>query len=377
MAFRSVVVWNTTKRQTEIITSTDLSTIGSGLNFKQVAAPAAPSLGFDILYFKNDDLLYRKDTLGNEYQITDSSTPSLWTDGTTYLKPTANGRGLRTYDSGGTKYLSLSNDGTNSLIQSYGADLKITGSDAVGGNLKLYSSSNGTKGKIYLGTSTWYDETNSRFGIGCSPEQQLSVNGFLNVDQSNSDTGGEGRWTYHAITFGSTSSEGIGSKRSDGGVAPWGLCFYTDWSRRMFITNNGKIAIGGPFYGDPVCGAEIRSNFAGAGGTLAIHNWNAAGDASIDFYCNNTAKASTFYQASTGYLVLSNAGNGTQIATSASHKIGFWNATPVVQDTGWLISNKVSTKVIDFSDADLTLEDIGNVLGTLVDTDKSYGLLGA
>lgn len=65
---------------------------------------------------------------------------------------------------------------------------------------------------------------------------------------------------------------------------------------------------------------------------------------------------------------------GTKIGTGTTQKIGFWNATPVVQDTGWTISNKSSDKVLD-CDA-TSLNELADVVGTLIDQLKSYGILG-
>lgn len=66
---------------------------------------------------------------------------------------------------------------------------------------------------------------------------------------------------------------------------------------------------------------------------------------------------------------------GTKIGTSATQKIGFWNATPVVQGTGWSVTaGYVADK--GFNPESTTVTELARVLGTLVDTLKSYGLLG-
>lgn len=81
-------------------------------------------------------------------------------------------------------------------------------------------------------------------GIGTtSPQQNLSVNGYLNVDQSGADVGGTGAFVYHSISFGSGSGEAIGSDRGSGPNVN-GLDFYTDWLDRMSITNSGNVGIG-------------------------------------------------------------------------------------------------------------------------------------
>jgi hypothetical protein len=77
-------------------------------------------------------------------------------------------------------------------------------------------------------------------GIGTPlPQQNLSVNGSLNIDQGNGNAG----VIDPGLTFGSTSGEGIASKRSGGGNQ-YGLDFYTDFALRMSITNGGRVGIG-------------------------------------------------------------------------------------------------------------------------------------
>jgi len=78
------------------------------------------------------------------------------------------------------------------------------------------------------------------FGIGTtSPQQNLSVNSAVNIDQSNGNAGTTG----NSLTFGSGSGEGIGSKRNAGGNQ-YGLDFYTNFTNRMAITGSGNVGIG-------------------------------------------------------------------------------------------------------------------------------------
>lgn len=86
-----------------------------------------------------------------------------------------------------------------------------------------------------------------------------------------------------------------------------------------------------------------------------------------------------------GNLDLSNAGGaniitdtttGTKIGTSATQKIGQWGATPVVQNTGWSVTNYTTKKTLDANSA--TIDDILDFLGTLTEEAfKVYGTLGA
>ncbi len=115
-------------------------------------------------------------------------------------------------------------------------------------------------------------------GIGtASPQQSLSVNNGVNIDQGSGNTGS----TVNALTFGSNSGEGIGSKRSSGGNQ-YGLDFYTSYNNRMVITNGGNVGIGttSPSYklsvlssSDPLylSGVQATSTFS-SDSILTIYN---------------------------------------------------------------------------------------------------------
>ncbi len=76
-------------------------------------------------------------------------------------------------------------------------------------------------------------------GVGTPlPQQNLSVNGSLNIDQANANAGA----VNPGLTFGSTSGEGIASNRNSGNRL--GLDFYTYFALRMSITFGGRLGIG-------------------------------------------------------------------------------------------------------------------------------------
>jgi hypothetical protein len=83
-------------------------------------------------------------------------------------------------------------------------------------------------------------QSGGNVGVGTPvPQQNLSINGSLNLDQANGNAG----LINPGLTFGSTSGEGIASKRSAAGNQ-YGLDFYTDFALRMSITNGGRLGIG-------------------------------------------------------------------------------------------------------------------------------------
>jgi len=82
-----------------------------------------------------------------------------------------------------------------------------------------------------------------KIGAGTSqPQQALSINAGLNIDQANANSGtlnpGPG------LTFGSASGEGIASNRN-AGVSQLGLDFYTNFRVRMSIDNAGAVKANG------------------------------------------------------------------------------------------------------------------------------------
>ena len=121
---------------------------------------------------------------------------------------------------------------------------------------------------MHQGSFVWADSTDADFastgndqfliraggGVGLgvnAPQQKLSVGAGLNLDQNNGNSGS----VANALTFGSSSGEGIASKRNSGGNQ-FGLDFYTGSLNRLSIANDGNIAIAAP--GSLSFGAQTR-----------------------------------------------------------------------------------------------------------------------
>lgn len=66
---------------------------------------------------------------------------------------------------------------------------------------------------------------------------------------------------------------------------------------------------------------------------------------------------------------------GTKFGVNSLQKMGWWNATPVVQNTGWAITPGY-TVLRAFDPTTATPAEALRALGTLIDTLKTYGLLG-
>ncbi len=97
-------------------------------------------------------------------------------------------------------------------------------------------------------------------GIGtATPEQSLTVNTGLNIDEADSNTGTLAQGPWAALTFGRASGEGIGSCRQ-GSTNLHGLDFYTGFNKQMSIDHSGNVVIAGNL---SVAGAFICPNKTG------------------------------------------------------------------------------------------------------------------
>jgi len=65
---------------------------------------------------------------------------------------------------------------------------------------------------------------------------------------------------------------------------------------------------------------------------------------------------------------------GTKIGTATSQKLGFYNATPIVQPSAYTTSNVTTDRTYDANAT--TLDEVADVLGTLIADLKSLGLVG-
>jgi hypothetical protein len=90
-------------------------------------------------------------------------------------------------------------------------------------------------------TNQFIIRASSGVGIGTNtPQQLLSVAQGMNIDQANANDGA----LWNGLSFGSTSGEGIASKRTAGGNQ-YGLDFYTNSINRVSIANaTGYVGFG-------------------------------------------------------------------------------------------------------------------------------------
>lgn len=164
-----------------------------------------------------------------------------------------------------------SNTASNNICIGSHATINSGGTNSVViGNSVTTASSN----VIILGASS------QNVGIGTSsPQQQLSVNNALNLDQASANNGvfNNGTPGGDGLIFGSGSGEGIASKRTSGGNQN-GLDFYTSFANRMAITNTGNVGIGTTA---PYSSTQLTVNGGSRYYSIYAENHNTSGGIAI------------------------------------------------------------------------------------------------
>lgn len=127
-------------------------------------------------------------------------------------------------------------------------------------------------------------------------------------------------------------------------------------------TNMAISTVYGIKIADQDVGTTNYAIYTGAGSIV----FNSGGDAATDF----TVKTDTY-----DAIVVDASADAFYIMTNASGKVSFFGASPVTQSTGWSTSNVTTDKSFDANAT--TLDELADVVGTLVEQLKTYGLLGS
>ncbi|MBI5217965.1 MAG: tail fiber protein [Bacteroidia bacterium] len=166
-------------------------------------------------------------------------------------------------------------------------------------------------------------------GIGVSyPQQNLSVNAGLNIDHANGNDS-----TTNALTFGSYSGEGIGSRRDTSGDNPFGLDFYTASSNRMGITHDGNVGIGTTAPSSKL--HVIGDIFIPDGNSLWVGNNSDSGDR-LRFHHSGTdgfidfATGNLYFRNGTEKMTITSEGNVGIGTTNPKGKLGFRNDSSAI-----------------------------------------------
>jgi hypothetical protein len=127
-----------------------------------------------------------------------------------------------------------------------------------------------------------------------------TLNTGLIIDYSEGNNGTITAGTNNHITFGSGSGEGIGSTRTVGGPNRMGLDFYTQFAKRMSITQGGYVGIGTATPAYPLDVATIGGALAGTyafyalGGTLLNTGVLTTGTGSVSIRAAGRIAAAEF-----------------------------------------------------------------------------------
>jgi hypothetical protein len=138
-------------------------------------------------------------------------------------------------------------------------------------------------------------------------------------------------------------------------------------------SNSYSTALG---YGTTATGTgsvAIGCSSAGTGAIAAADNEFRFGTASHLYYFPGKVNANLVF--SEGMNIAAGVSTGTKIGVTAAQKLGFWNAMPVVQNVGWSVSGYTADRTLNAGST--TLNELAAVVATLIDTFKTYGLLGA
>ena len=160
-------------------------------------------------------------------------------------------------------------------------------------------------GSLIAFTETMRVKGNGKTGIGTNnPQQNLSVFAGMNIDQAAANSG----TVANALTFGSGSGEGIGSRRT-AGANNNGLDFYTASASRLSITNGGNIGVG---LSNPASRLEVRAGGVGVSSSTKLWEMNYD-STNTEFYIDEYGAGRRFYIKNGGNVGIGNSNPGVPL----------------------------------------------------------------
>jgi hypothetical protein len=171
-----------------------------------------------------------------------------------------------------------------------------------GNNIYIGNEGNASENNVIrIGSSQSQAYIAGQVGLGGAvPQQTLSLDGGMNIDQGGGNSGviNNGASTGYGLTFGSSSGEGIASQRQSTGGNQYGLDFYTDFTKRLSISQSGLASVTGDFLvvnggtpvyaylGDDGIGNDVQIGSQKSGVT-AVSCYNTADNAYMHLYCSS------------------------------------------------------------------------------------------
>lgn len=180
-----------------------------------------------------------------------------------------------------------------------------------------------------------------------------------------------------------TSALWVGSTESSiGTTSAHNFHFFTNNIDQLFLTTAGNLGLGTATFGTSA--AKAFGLFNGTApstspaDTVQLYAFDiTAGQSALHI----RDEGGSVYKIGGGALSLPDAANisvgtatGTKIGTATTEKLGFWNATPVVRPAAYTVTNLTTDRVLDANAT--TLDELADVVGTLITDLKSIGLIG-
>lgn len=316
------------------------------------------------------------------------------------------------------------NDGANTLTPTVSLSAFSTTNLSEGSNLYFTNErvDDRVAALLVQGTNITltYDDTANTLTIAAASASPAGSDTYVQYNDGGTAFGGDATFTFNDSTKVLTFQEGIttGLRRSvdNAALAIFGGSAY-DHGAYFNVTGKDYATFPGPGAAEFIIGQtagvdgasscfklvsqDYFGNFTtrfrveGSNGHVTIglgtnaarfHHIGSADEIQSIWQAHSTQNENMMqFRNSSGTVQMAIAGNGrdfvldtttgSKIGTATTQKIGFWNATPVVQSTGWSVSNEVTDKSYDANST--TLDEIADVLGTLIETLKTYGILGA
>lgn len=142
-----------------------------------------------------------------------------------------------------------------------------------------------------------------------------------------------------------------------GGGAPGGITFGTD--TQLYRSATTTLSLSAGFL------PTVTATYNLGSGSI---RWGTVFAGTV-----NLSNASAISMAEGSNMVLGTT-TGTKIGTATTQKLGFWNATPVVRPAAYTPTNVTPDRAFDADST--TMDEMADVLGTLINDLQSIGLIG-
>lgn len=127
---------------------------------------------------------------------------------------------------------------------------------------------------------------------------------------------------------------------------------------------------------------HVATGFIEANNLVAVNTGKAPGLSRFKYglevnYGKGNQALNNFTVHTLNYLAIAtnSANNSLSLMNNALGKIGFFNAIPSAQSTGWTVTNHVEDKTYDITET--TINEMAKVLGTVITELKNKGLIGS